>query len=52
MLKLNPLGDNGLRLFGYRESDSAILVFILHEKGDPERSPEITASTSASLKPT
>jgi hypothetical protein len=38
MLKLNPFGDNGLRLFGYRESDIGILVFILHEKRDPERS--------------
>ena len=39
--KLNPFGDNGLILFGYRDSDSAITLFILHEKGDPERSPEI-----------
>jgi hypothetical protein len=41
MEKLKPFGDNGFKLFGFKESDSAISLFILHEKGDPERSPEI-----------
>jgi hypothetical protein len=35
MEKLNPLGDNGLMFFGYRDSELAMLLFILHEKGEP-----------------
>lgn len=40
IVNVNPFGDSALILFGYKDS-VCILLFILHEKGDPERSPEI-----------
>ena len=37
--KLNPFGDKGFKLFGYKQSDIGMILFILHEKGEPRKIP-------------